>query len=54
MIYFDKDTKKQVLDKIAQVTNPGGYLFLGSSETVFDLTTKFKQVEGEVGLFQLV
>ena len=54
LIYFEKETKRQVLEKIAQVTNPGGYLFLGSSETVFDLTTKFKAVDGETGMFQLV
>jgi chemotaxis protein methyltransferase CheR len=54
LIYFEKETKRQVLDKIAQVINPGGYLFLGSSETIYDLSSKFKQVDGETGMFQLV
>ena len=33
MIYFDVDTKKQILSRIKKVLRPEGYLFLGTAET---------------------
>lgn len=54
LIYFERDTKRQILDKIAAKMNKGGYLLLGASETLFDLSDKFKPVEGENGLYYLV
>jgi chemotaxis protein methyltransferase CheR len=52
LIYFDRETKTQILDRMRQILNPEGYLFLGSSETVMNVTDKFKGVSGEVGLFE--
>jgi len=39
LIYFDKETQFHVLERLCQRLEPGGYLFLGHSETVtgFDL-----------------
>ena len=34
MIYFDKETRKQLMQKIYDVMEPGGYLFLGRTETL--------------------
>jgi chemotaxis protein methyltransferase CheR len=51
LIYFDKETKAQIFDKMKQILNPDGYLFLGSSETVMGVTDKFVGVAGETGLF---
>lgn len=51
LIYFDKETKTQILDRMRQIINPEGFLFLGSSETVMNVTDKFKGVPSEVGLF---
>ena len=51
LIYFEKETKRQVLEKIHQLMPKDGYLFLGSSETVFDITDKFRPVEKEIGIF---
>jgi len=33
-IYFDSETKTDIFRKLAQILNDGGYLFLGSSETI--------------------
>lgn len=54
LIYFDKETKTQILDKMRQIINPEGYLFLGSSETVISITDKFAPVPGHAGLFKPV
>src|SRR5262249_40636158 len=44
LIYFDQDTKVAVLDRIARVTAPHGYLVLGAAETVVGLSDLFKPV----------
>lgn len=46
LIYFDTETKKDVLERISQVLAPDGYLFLGASETVFGITESLRSVEG--------
>jgi len=51
LIYFDQETKSQVLERMRnQITNDGT-LFLGSAETVLGLTDKFKPVSGKRGLY---
>ena len=34
LIYFDQDTKVDVLGRLARITAPHGYLVLGAAETV--------------------
>ncbi len=34
MIYFDKPTQQRVVDRMCQFLEPGGYLFLGHSESL--------------------
>ena len=34
MIYFDKETKKELIQKVYDVMEPGGYLFVGRTETI--------------------
>ncbi len=34
MIYFDQPTREQLVNKFHQLTVPGGYLFIGHSETL--------------------
>ncbi len=34
LIYFDKDTQKKVLTRLCQHLRPGGFLFMGHSETL--------------------
>lgn len=37
LIYFDKKTQEKVIRKIIEHLTPGGYLFLGHSETIFGM-----------------
>ena len=39
LIYFDKPTQKQVVSRLVDCLVPGGYLFVGHSESIagFDL-----------------
>jgi len=54
LIYFDQDTKKQVLDSIAGVLPDDGFLTLGGAETVLGVTDRFRMVEGQRGLYARV
>jgi chemotaxis protein methyltransferase CheR len=51
LIYFDQDTKVDVLNRLARVTAPHGYLVLGAAETVVGLTDAFKPVPDRRGLY---
>jgi chemotaxis protein methyltransferase CheR len=41
LIYFDVPTKQNVLNRMAQIVYPDGYLVLGAAETVVGLTDAF-------------
>jgi chemotaxis protein methyltransferase CheR len=43
LIYFDLDTKRDVLRKVARILRPGGVLFLGAGETTLHLGAEFEQ-----------
>lgn len=45
MIYFNKDTRIRLIDQMASHLNPGGYLFIGHSETLLDITDKLVMVK---------
>src|SRR5262249_36510748 len=51
LIYFDRETKAGVLDRIARITERDGYLVLGAAETVVGLTESFKPVNDRRGLY---
>ena len=42
IIYFDLPAKKRVIDSFAQRLRPGGFLMLGHSESLMNITTAFK------------
>ena len=42
LIYFSDRNKSDILDRIANAIEPGGYLFLGGSESISRYTTKFE------------
>ncbi len=43
MIYFKRNTQQQILGKIVDCLRPGGYLFIGHSETLTGLGLKVEQ-----------
>jgi len=51
LIYFDQDTKTDVLNRLAAVTVADGYLVLGGAETVVGLTDRFKMAPDKRGLY---
>jgi len=51
LIYFDHETKTQVLDRVARITEPDGYLVLGAAETVVGLTESFRPLPEHRGLY---
>ncbi|WP_414643845.1 CheR family methyltransferase [Bradyrhizobium sp.] len=51
LIYFDQNTKVDVLNRLARVTAPHGYLVLGAAETVVGLSDAFKPVPDRRGLY---
>ncbi len=51
LIYFDQNTKIDVLNRLARVTAHDGYLILGAAETVVGLTERYKTVPDKRGLY---
>jgi chemotaxis protein methyltransferase CheR len=50
LIYFAADLKKDILRRISQSLAPGGYLFLGSTETLASYSEDFDTVRHEGGI----
>lgn len=48
MIYFDKPTKKELIQKVYDVMEPGGYLFIGRTETIDRNDTPFKMIQPSI------
>lgn len=48
MIYFDKETKKQLIKKVYDAMEPGGYLFVGQTETIDRSDTPFKLIKPSI------
>ncbi len=51
LIYFDQDTKINVLNRIARQMAEDGFLALGAAETVVGLTDAFKPMADRRGLY---
>jgi chemotaxis protein methyltransferase CheR len=51
LIYFDQQTKTDVLNRMARATSSDGYLVLGAAETVVGLVDSFKVVPDNCGLY---
>ncbi len=45
LIYFDTETRRQVLERILRTLRPDGFLFLGAAETPRDLDQAFEPLE---------
>jgi len=48
MIYFDAKTKRELVQKVYDALEPGGYLFIGTTETLDRSSTPFKIVQPSI------
>lgn len=48
MIYFDEKTKRELIQKIYDVMEPGGYLFIGQTETLDRERTPFQMIRPSI------
>ncbi len=44
VIYFDKDTQRDLFGRMAQLQRPGAVLFLGHSESLFKVSTDYSLI----------
>lgn len=50
IIYFSKETQERMINKICRHLRPGGYIFMGHSETLFSMNVPLKQVSPTIYL----
>lgn len=48
MIYFDEQTKRELVQKVYDHLEPGGYLFIGMTETMDRGTTPFQLIQPSI------
>lgn len=48
MIYFDKETKEELMAKVYDAMEPGGYLFVGKTETIDRKNTPFQMIQPSI------
>jgi len=51
LIYFDQQTKSEVLARISKTMPKDGVLYLGGAETVLGITDKFVPITGHRGMY---
>jgi len=52
LIYFDQETKINIFNRLAKITEADGFLVLGAAETVVGLTDVFKPFPDRRGLYR--
>ena len=48
MIYFDKETKQELIKKVYDAMEPGGYLFIGRTETIDRSDIPFQLIQPSI------
>lgn len=48
MIYFNTDTKRQVVERLLSVLKPGGYFIVSHSESLHGITERLKMVRSSI------
>jgi len=51
LIYFAAQRKTDILNRMAKALNPGGFLFLGASETVTGYSDSFEMIRSASGVY---
>lgn len=54
LIYFSPEFKQNILKRIAELLRPGGYLFLGASESIILYTQEYEMLRHAMGLYYQV
>lgn len=54
LIYFNQQTKGEVLGRICRTMAPDGYLYLGGAETVLGVCDQFAPLAGQRGIYEIV
>jgi chemotaxis protein methyltransferase CheR len=52
LIYFDLETRRRVLERLATMMPPDGWLFLGAAETMFGFADLFTPAPDAPGVYQ--
>ena len=45
MIYFNRETQEQVINKLCNRLKSGGYLFIGHSESILGMNVPLEQLK---------
>ena len=53
LIYFDLPTKSAILDRVARIMPPDGFLYLGGAETILGVSDRFRIMPGLHGVYGL-
>ena len=48
IIYFDDKEKKTIVENVVRYLKPGGFLFMGHSESLYRITNKVKQIKPSI------
>ena len=48
MIYFDEKTKRELVQKVYDILEPGGYFFIGTTETLDRSSTAFQIIQPSI------
>jgi len=48
LIYFDRQTQEDVINKLCSKLKPGGYFFLGHSESITNFNVPLKQIQSTI------
>jgi chemotaxis protein methyltransferase CheR len=48
MIYFDHETRARLVKKIYDTLEPGGYLFIGRTETLDRSSCRFQMIQPSI------
>lgn len=54
LIYFSQEFKQNILNRIAKLLRPDGYLFLGASESIIMYTKEYEMLRHAMGLYYQV
>ncbi|MCB1851511.1 MAG: protein-glutamate O-methyltransferase CheR [Gammaproteobacteria bacterium] len=50
LIYFSRQQKQDILERMARILNPGGYLLLGSTESISGHSDQFEMISESGGI----